>query len=87
VEWSAEMIPNITTETRKLHTENPVIRLLSDLDPLTSTFGWDGGMMAPGQIFQRRFDQVGEYFYSDGLGNSAKISVGPLKLYLPLILK
>jgi hypothetical protein len=87
VEWSAEMIPNITTETRKLHTENPVIRLLSDLDPLTNILGWDGGMMAPGQFFQRRFNQEGEYFYSDGLGNSAMVFVGPLKIYLPLILK
>jgi hypothetical protein len=87
VEWLTEMIPNISTESRRLYTENPIIRLLSDLDPLTSTMGWDGGMSAPGQIFQRRFDQNGVYFYSDGLGHIGKVYVGHLKLYLPLILK
>jgi hypothetical protein len=87
LEWLTEMIPNITPESRRLYTENPIIRLLSDLDPMANTFGWDGGMLAPGQIFQRRFDQEGEYLYSDGLGHIAKVVVGQVKLYLPLILK
>jgi hypothetical protein len=87
VEWLSEMIPNISPESRKRYTEDPIIWLLSELDPLTSILGWDGGMMAPGQIFQRRFDQEGEYLYSDGLGHMATVYVGMLKLYLPLILK
>jgi hypothetical protein len=87
VEWLSEMIPNISPESRKRYTEDPIIWLLSEIDPLTNTLGWDGGMMAPGQIFQRRFDQDGEYFYSDALGHIGKVYVGSLKIFLPIILK
>lgn len=85
VEWDAEMIPNIAPQSRQQYTENPVLRLLSAEDPLISTFGFDGGMMAPGQIYRRKFDQDGLYSYSDGLGHDGIVAVGSPKIYLPVM--
>jgi hypothetical protein len=88
VAWAAEMIPNINEASRKQYTENPVLRPLSALDPLTSTLGWDGGMMAPGQIYQRRMDQPGIYLYDDGLGHSGTVLVGNYtSVHLPLVMR
>jgi hypothetical protein len=86
VEWSAETIPNLSPESRKLYTENPVIRPLSALDPLTSTLGFDGGMMTPGQGYRRKFDENGVYLYDDGLGHTGHVVVGMAPVYLPVVL-
>ncbi len=85
VEWLAEMVANISPESRQKYTENPVLRLLSALDPLNNILGWDGGLLAPGQIYQRQFIQDGEYLYSDGLGHTERVVVGGRQLFLPLI--
>jgi hypothetical protein len=85
VEWLAEMITNLSPESRQKYTENPVLRLLSELDPLTNILGWDGGLLAPGMIYHRQFIEDGEFLYSDGLGNTARIVVGGTKLFLPLV--
>ncbi len=87
VEWLAESIPNISTVTRQVYTSDPVLRLMSLLDPLLSVSGWDGGMLAPGVAFRRRFDTTGVYPYSDGLGNSGWVMVGATQMYLPLVIR
>jgi hypothetical protein len=87
VEWSAEMIPNISPESRRLYTENPVLRLLSALDPLSDTLGFDSGMIAPGQSYRRRFDEKGVSFYDDGLGHTGRVMVGIVPVYLPVVLR
>ena len=48
VEWDAEITPNISTQTRQAYTANPVLRVLSALDPLSNILGWDSGLLAPG---------------------------------------
>jgi hypothetical protein len=86
VEWVSELSGIATPEEIIAWLENPVIRLLSDLDPLSSTLGWDGGMLAPGHIFQRQFTRPGTYTYTDGLGHTGTVVV-LVKLYLPLVKK
>jgi hypothetical protein len=85
VAWAAEMIPNIRPESRRQYTDDPVLRLLSALNPLTSTLGWDGGMMAPGQIYVRRMNAAGSYSYNDGLGHVGLVIVADHSVYLPLV--
>ena len=85
VEWLAEMVTNLSIESRQLYTENPVLRLLSAQDPLINILGWDSGMLAPGQAYLRQFTQDGEYLYSDGLGHTARVVVGGVQVFLPQV--
>jgi hypothetical protein len=87
LEWLAETTPEISTQSRQSYTDNPVLHPISALDPLTNTLGWDGGMMAPGQVYQRRFDQQGVYSYDNGLGYTGQVLVGMTPIYLPLVRK
>ncbi|WP_073476601.1 right-handed parallel beta-helix repeat-containing protein [Desulfatibacillum alkenivorans] len=63
-----------TAELRK----NPVVRVLSALDPLTNPNGFDSGMMAPGTHYIRRFETAGVYPYSTGAGLAGTITVTAL---------
>jgi hypothetical protein len=85
VEWIAEMDPELAPDTRILHIQDPVIRLLSGLNPLFNVRGWDGGMLTPGSVFRRVFDQPGRYTYSDGLGHTGMVVVGNPGIYLPMV--
>ena len=85
VEWLSELIPNLSPESRQKYTENPVLRLLSELDPLANIFGWDSGLLAPGKTYLRQFTEDGEYLYSDGLGHTTRVVVGGLQFFLPSI--
>jgi hypothetical protein len=68
--------------------ETPIVRLLSNLDPLTNTLGFDSGMLSPYQVYRHRFTTPGTYTYTNGLGYSATITVGQgTFIYLPLISK
>jgi hypothetical protein len=87
VEWDAEIVPNISTQTRQVYTADPVIRVLSTLDPLSNVLGWDSGMLAPGFVYQRQFTQKGDFLYQDGLGHSGEVLVGTTMIYLPLTIK
>ncbi len=87
VEWDAEIVPNIPDQTRQTYTANPVIRVISALDPLSNVLGWDSGMLAPGTVYQRLFSQRGLYFYQDGLGNTGEIWVGTWEIFLPAVRK
>jgi hypothetical protein len=84
LEWQSEVDPNLSTASRQSYTENPVIRLLSGLDPQANTLGWDSGMLIPGQTYRRQFSQAGVYAYTDGLGHSAQVVVGET-LYIPIV--
>jgi len=56
---------------------NPLLRVLSLLNPLTNPLGWDSGLMPPGQSYLRKFDKLGTYLYSDGAGHTGQVIVGP----------
>ena len=67
-------------------TENPILRPLSALDPISHTLGWDGGMMAPGRVYRRQFPVAGSYAYSDGAGHGGTVVVRGY-VYLPLVMR
>jgi hypothetical protein len=79
------MIPNLPLESLQKYTENPVLYLLSWLDPLTNILGWDCGMLSPGTTYTRQFIQDGVYFYSEGLGHTARVVVDGMQFILPLV--
>jgi hypothetical protein len=85
--WLAETTPDISSQSRQAYTENPVLHPLIALDPLTNILGWDGGMLIPGQVYTRRFDQIGLYSYNNGLGFTGQVLVGMIPLYLPIVKK
>ncbi|MEI2692106.1 MAG: right-handed parallel beta-helix repeat-containing protein [Anaerolineae bacterium] len=75
VQWRAEVNGLLPPVELVALAENPTLHPLSALNPISSTRGWDGGMLQPGQIYQRQMNQPGRYTYSDGLGNEAEICV------------
>ncbi len=88
VEWRAPWDTMALPETQLALVEDPRLRLLSALDPLTYTLGFDGGMLAPGQVYRRQFSAPGRYTYSDGMSHTATIEVvAGQKVYLPLVLR
>lgn len=88
VEW---LVPwdNMTLPEELLAlVENPALHLLSALDPLSNTLGFDGGMLAPGAIYRRQFTTPGIYPYDDGLGHTGQIVVtGSFEIFLPMVLR
>jgi len=90
VEWMATLGESATAADLARWTENPLLqpRTAGALDPLTYTLGFDGGMLAPGQVYRREFTAPGRYTYSDGAGHTATIEVvAGQKVYLPLVLR
>ena len=86
VEWLSTLDPGEAALHLLDYTENPFLRPLSELDPLASTLGFDGGMMTPGAVYRRQFDTEGTYTYSDGAGHSGTIVVGTgYSIYLPVV--
>jgi hypothetical protein len=86
IEWVSQPSDAATPDELIRLLENPVLRPLSALNPLTNTLGFDGGMLSPGQVYRRQFTQHGMYAYSDGLGHSGQVVV-IYRLYMPLVLK
>ncbi len=85
VRWS----PDTRTLTPQLMTqqlENPSLHPLGARDPLSDTTGFDGGMLAPGQAYQRQFVVPGTYTYTDGLGHTGTVLVTG-HVFLPLVLR
>lgn len=64
-----------------------MLRPFSTLNPLTSTLGWDGGMLTPGQTYRRQFITPGTYTYTDGAGHAGQVVVSSYRIYLPLALR
>lgn len=88
VEWVSTLGEGATAAEMTLFKDNPFLRPFTSglLDPLTSLLGFDGGMLAPGQVYRRQFSVPGTYTYSDGLGHTGQIVVQG-NIYLPLILR
>jgi hypothetical protein len=86
VEWIATLPASTTIDDLARYRENPALRLLSDLDPLTNVMGWDGGALGPGRVYRRQFTRAGTYSYSDGAGHSGQVLVTG-HIYLPLLVK
>lgn len=86
VEWTSSLPADTSLEDLAWYWENPVLRLRSDLDPLSNVFGWDGGMLAPGDVYRRQFTQTGTYGYTDGAGHSGQVVV-MAQIYLPLVVR
>ncbi len=86
VRWEVEIDPALSLEEQMDLIDNPVFRPLSTgvFDPLLNILGFDGGVMLPGNLYQRQFTQVGTYVYTDGAGHTATINVVQ-RLYLPII--
>jgi len=75
VQWRAEVDGLLPPAALADLAENPVLHPLSALNPISTTLGWDGGMVGPGQIYQRQLTQPGRYTYTDGLGNEGELCV------------
>jgi len=84
VEWLAEVDGLLPPAERMTLLDEPVLRLLSDLDPLGFTLGWDGGRLAPGEIYRRQFNAPGAYTYTDGAGHTGQVIV-LAPIYLPIV--
>lgn len=75
VQWLAEVDGLIPAAALAQQHENPSLHPLSALNPISSTLGWDGGMMAPGRVYQRQMTATGLYAYTDGLGHPGQVCV------------
>ncbi len=84
VEWLSTLRATDDADDLVRWTENPILRPLSALDPISHTLGWDGGMLAPGRVYRRQFPVPGSYAYSDGAGHSGTVVVRGY-VYLPLV--
>jgi len=90
VEWAAALDAAASVAERMALIDNPALRPRSwgALDPLSSTLGFDGGMVIPGGVYRRAFAEVGTYDYTDGAGHSGQVVVtGSAQVFLPLVLK
>jgi len=87
VEWAAQVNGLIPPAERMRLVDNPALRPLSDLDPISFSDGWDAGMMPPGQTYQRQFTTPGTYSYTDGAGHTGQVVVQSYRLYLPLTVR
>ncbi len=84
VTWMADLADDLAPEWVTALYANPHLHVVSQLDPLNNTLGWDSGLMAPGSVYHRRFDAPGVYLYTDGNGHTGKVIV-LVKIYLPMI--
>jgi hypothetical protein len=75
VQWQVEVGGLAAPALLIQQVENPLFQPLSALNPLSNTIGWDGGLLQPGQIYQRQMNHAGLYIYSDGLGHEGQICV------------
>lgn len=65
--------------------ENPIQRILSELNPLENVLGFDSGRMIPGQVYIYQFAQPGTYTYADGFGHIGQVVVEAFRIFLPLV--
>jgi hypothetical protein len=87
VEWLSTLNATATITDLERLTDNPLLRPLSARSPLTDTLGFDGGMLAPGQVYRRQFTRPGTYVYFDGAGHTAQVVVMNYRIYLPLVIR
>ena len=75
VEWVSALRPTDTITDLITWTENPILRPLSDLDPLEDTRGFDAGYLEPGRVYRREFARSGVYAYTDAAGHGGVVVV------------
>jgi len=84
VKWTADNTWLTTGQYIQL-SENPVQRILSELDPLVNVLGFDSGLLPPGQVYTRQFSKPGNYPYTDGYGHTGQVIVEPLRVFIPFV--
>lgn len=87
IAWSSMLDESSTADDLTEYSVNPILRPLSELNPLTDIRGWDGGLLTPGEVYRRVFDTPGEYSYTDGAGNNGLVIVSSFTNYLPLVMR
>jgi hypothetical protein len=87
VEWLSTLSAAATVADLERLIANPLLRPLSARNPLGDTLSFDGGLLAPGQVYRRQFTTPGTYAYSDGSGHTGQVVVTGSRIYLPLIVR
>jgi hypothetical protein len=87
VEWISTLNATATITDLEHLIANPLIHLLSALNPFVDPLSFDGGMLAPGQVYRRLFTVPGTYFYTDGNGHTAQVVVTNYQVYVPLVVR
>ena len=88
VRWNIVQGPQEDSASLLADAANPLIRLVSSPDAITSSDGWDSGRLYPGQSYTHQFNQPGVYTYTDSAGHTAIIRVTNTKpIFLPLLRK
>ncbi len=87
VEWVSTIRASDTITDLLNWFENPILRPLSDLDPLRDTRGFDAGYLEPGRVYRRQFRVPGRYAYTDADGHSGVVIVEGPTIYLPIVLR
>ncbi len=89
VQWVSQVRDTDTITDVVRWMDNPILRVLSTLDPLQDTKGFDAGYLEPGMGYRRQFKWPGEYTYTDAAGHTGKVVVTgeTHDIYLPLVMK
>ncbi len=84
VQWVSALRASDTITDLMAWSENPILRPLSDLDPLENTRGFDAGYLEPGRVYRRQFTWQGTYAYTDAAGHSGQVVVEAPPSCIPL---
>ncbi len=88
VVWNSLLGKGASVDDWSQAQENPLLRLASLIDPFTHGWGWDSGMLSPGQSYTRLFIRPGTYTYTDGYGHQGEIKVEPYyRVLLPIVIR
>lgn len=87
VEWVSTIRASDTITDLLNWFENPILRPLSNLDPLRDTRGFDAGYLEPGRVYRRQFKAPGRYAYTDAGGHTGVVIVEGRTIYLPVVLR
>ena len=84
VEWFSTLVEDSPGTDWITYTEDPILHLISSLNPIINPLGWDSGRLIPGQAYRRQFNQPGTYTYVDLNGHTGTVIV-ETALFLPLV--
>jgi len=85
VQWLSTLRSSDTITDLVQWSENPILRPLSERDPLLDVRGFDAGYLEPGRVYRRRFAWAGEYPYSDAAGHTGLVKVVATEDCIPLV--
>ena len=85
VQWLSRVRDTDTITDVVRWTDNPILRVLSALDPLQDSRGFDAGYLIPGMGYRRQFRWAGEYPYTDAAGHTGKVVVLAPETCIPLV--